>query len=818
MTVNFQKLSADLKKNINPLEIFMTELQKSPKYSYLRNVQSEVLELWHENRESKDSIIKMNTGSGKTTVALLILKSCLNENRGRSVYVVADNYLVEQVIREAGELGVPVTRDESDLGFISGNTILVINIHKLFNGRSVFGVNVSTKIKLDYILIDDVHACVDDVKNQFTLQLSNEKTEASKELFCLFAADLKEVSESIYLDISEGYPNSRNIMVPFWKVNERKSAILKILQSHQDDEDLKFKFPFFTDILDYCNFVFTARGVEIEPYCVPINKISSFSNAKKRFFMSATLSDDSQLISTFDIDSSTIKEAITPNFANDIGDRMILFPQAYDKSITDDDVKNRVYEYSKRVNVVVLVPSYKRANYWTDVTSNIYSASNIKEGIKLIQSRSNGLYILINKYDGIDLPNDNCRIIVLDGIPDCRSEYERVLEELLQDTADSFRSKIQKIEQGMGRGVRSSNDYCGVIIMGAKLVNLLYDPTNRNFFSIATNKQLEASDRLVKTNPTEDIFSFLDYCVECNKEWLQYSKGFLSNLKYNKKINIESMQVALRRAFNEAVNHNNYDKAQQIITEEINNTDDPIKKGFLLFEKAKYCHKIDVLGSQKILVAANKYNHNIRPMDRIRVITKKENLNQSQNIYNYIKDIGVEKYFLDIKEVIDSLVFAEDSYTSFEKAFEKLGKLLGFSCDRYTDGIGPDVVWYLGELKYAVIECKNEAKATTIRKTYCAQLASSVNWFKINYQYDCTCIPVIVHPSCVFDKTASPGEDFCVINEEKLDLMKKSLTQFTSSICNNNNYSNLESINQLLKKFNFSGRLFFQAYSTKGSR
>ncbi len=43
----------------------------------------------------------MNTGSGKTVVGLMILKSCLNEEKGPAVYVVPDKFLVSQVCEEA---------------------------------------------------------------------------------------------------------------------------------------------------------------------------------------------------------------------------------------------------------------------------------------------------------------------------------------------------------------------------------------------------------------------------------------------------------------------------------------------------------------------------------------------------------------------------------------------------------------------------------------------------------------------------------------------------------------------------------------------
>ena len=52
------------------------------KYQYPRDVQGEVWKQWFEQRNNRDTIIKMNTGSGKTVVALMILQSCLNEGIG----------------------------------------------------------------------------------------------------------------------------------------------------------------------------------------------------------------------------------------------------------------------------------------------------------------------------------------------------------------------------------------------------------------------------------------------------------------------------------------------------------------------------------------------------------------------------------------------------------------------------------------------------------------------------------------------------------------------------------------------------------------
>ena len=75
----------------------------------------EVWKQWFNVRQNKDTIIKKNTGSGKTLVALLILQSCLNEGVGPALYVVPDKFLVEQVKTQADALGIKVTDTENDL-------------------------------------------------------------------------------------------------------------------------------------------------------------------------------------------------------------------------------------------------------------------------------------------------------------------------------------------------------------------------------------------------------------------------------------------------------------------------------------------------------------------------------------------------------------------------------------------------------------------------------------------------------------------------------------------------------------------------------
>lgn len=55
---------------------------------------------------------------------------------------------------------------------------------------------------------------------------------------------------------------------------------------------------------------------------------------------------------------------------------------------------------------------------------------------------------------------------------------------------------IQKIEQRMGRGVRSNNNYCVLVFMGDKLADVIVNPGVDQFFNRATLEQYNLSRKL----------------------------------------------------------------------------------------------------------------------------------------------------------------------------------------------------------------------------------------------------------------------------------------------------------------------------------
>ena len=535
MVIDLSMLMTQDSKEIDPRAIFNSLLNKSKKYNgYLRDVQSEVLDKWFDQRNNKDNVIKMNTGSGKTVVALLILQSCMNEMNEKSVYIVPDKYLVEQVETEAKDLGINLTTDPNDIKFMQKKAILIITMHKLINGKSIFGLRYENNIDVGTFLIDDVHRCMEIAEDQSTLIINrSDNKKLYSDIVLLFADELARQNKMNFNKIVGNDFLAMPMLIPFWKWQDKKEAVVNLISKYRDC--YAFVLPLIENIFELCHCTISNDRIEISPKCIPIHKIKKFATAKRRIYMSATLSDDSVLISNFDVEKDILKKSIVPKKASDIGDRMILYPQALNPEISDESLKNKLKELSEKYRVIVIVPSNIRANFWNDVADHIYTG----ESLNMIRDKTRGLDVVVNRYEGIDLPDDSCRILVIDGLPTGRKQYDIIKESCLNLNEKTIKNRIQKIEQGMGRGVRSNEDYCSIVLMRKDLINIIYNSNGDKYFSPATQKQFELSlamyDQLYNQS-LDDIIETLDLCLEQNERWVSIGKSHLNKVDYDSKL------------------------------------------------------------------------------------------------------------------------------------------------------------------------------------------------------------------------------------------------------------------------------------------
>lgn len=789
--IDFSKLGAGSTVDTitNPRELFSALPHKDSKYQYPRDVQADVLKQWNDKRTDENIVIKMNTGSGKTVVGLLILKSQLNDNKGPAVYIVPDNYLVEQVLKEAKSLGLNATNDASSVQFMRGKEILVCNMFKLINGKSVFGVG-EQKIKIGSIIIDDAHACLDIVESQYTIDVL-ENNPAFKRILNLFIQSIKEQSEIKGMELELLTPNTQ-VAVPFWAWKQHLSEVSKILLENIEYGDLKFTFPLLKTNLELCRCVINEKKIEITPHCVPIDIIASLKYARNKIFMTATLVDDSILSTHFDLDAKSIENVISPDVAGDIGERMILVPEAINPKIREDQLKKYYKFLSKKENVVIIVPSFKRAKFWDDVSDLVIEKENIEDNIKALKNGHVGLTILVNRYDGIDLPQEACRVLVIDGLPDSRRMIDEINESQLVGSRKSFYQKIQKIEQGMGRGVRSNDDYCLVFLMGKKLIQQLYLNGAIDRFSQATKVQFELSDNMSSQLTGKELMEIhtqaAEYSLERKEEWVSVSKSVLASLTYGES-DSDKFSIAQREAYNEA-RINQYQSAVKILNEAVHKLDssDKILLGYSKQILAEYMNYEDEVESQKILVSAIKINQNIlKPKAGIEYKTIKTESTQANMVSGFLSTkYGVDsnKLLIDINAILSDMIFSPGTSNRFEEAIKNIAFYLGFKSHRPENEYskGPDNLWAVGNMNYFVIECKNGVTHESINKRDVNQLNGSIEWFISKYDHSSDYTPIMIHLGNTSDYAASPNAKCRVMNKDKLEMFKKNIEDFCIAI------------------------------------
>lgn len=799
---------------IEPRELY-AQLNKQPGYGYLRDVQAQVLTTWHARRAERDLVIKVNTGGGKTIDGLVILQSYLNEGRGPALYVAPSKYLVKQVLQEAANLGIDTVTDPDDARYLSGEAIAVVNAFKLFNGRTVFSDRrtPASPAPIGSVVIDDAHAAIETTRQQLSLTIKRPKVGADKEdssplfdaLLALFRADIRQQYPDGILDVEERSPGSL-VRVPFWSWARKVDEARGVLRPYTSQgKELYYSWPAVRDVLHLCRVVFTNTEVTITPPCPPIGHVTAFVEAQHRVYLSATIADDSVLVTDFGADPEAISRSINPLTAGDIGERMILAPQEINPDIRPEAVRKQIVNLSRTYNTVVLVPSNAAMSAWPEADRKA-TADEIEAVVEELKSGKHvGLVVFANKYDGIDLPQDACRVLVIDGLPTAFTGEERLESQLTSQEFGIDARQVQRIEQGMGRGVRSNEDHCVVFLLGSKLSQLTNDARSLSRFSPATRAQLQLSRtvaRRMDSMPLDKIMETAMQALNRDKGWVALAKKQLRGVNPEQS-NVSPSATARRNAFESAA-EKDYSQASEILGAAADAATSRKEQGWLLEQRAVYENQLDPVNAQAVLVQARQRNSwTTRPLTAISYVriegTDSQAKKASENLLGMFGNSPSLR--LGVEAVIDDLEFDPSRTEDFEQAMFNLGRILGLGSQRPENEMeqGSDNLWALGNGRYWVIECKSGAISQKIGKRDAAQLGQSMLWFEKRYDDEAEAVPVIAHRATQLfkDATAIPGMQ--VLTPANLSRLLSSLRSFCNALAANTNWADASEVQRLLE-------------------
>ncbi len=796
--VDFKKVikGGGVDNKIDPIEIYESLDRESDK-GPLRPVQKELLEKWTNSfKNEKDVILKLHTGQGKTLIGLLILQSKLNQFKEPALYLCPNNHLVDQTTEQAKQFGLNVVNSEGDLpqDFLDGKSILVTNVQKLFNGFSQFGLD-NNYTSVNTIVIDDAHACIETIRDQFVIKIESDK-EIYTKLFELFADDIKEQGAGTFYEIFDKEFDSF-LPVPYWSWISKNDEVYKIISDHRNEKYIKFKWPLLKDILKDCNCIISGSYLEIIPMVAPINLFSTYSNASHRLFMSATINDDSFLIRNLGVSINAIKKPLRIEKEKWSGEKMILIPTLIHNELEKDaliPLFTRKPTKTRTYGIVTLVPSYMKSKQWEKNGAVVINSENIAKEIEVLKSENCEYCIVFaNRYDGIDLPDKMCRILIIDSKPYFQTLTDRN-QERCRKNSNIIKTKIaQKIEQGLGRAVRGEKDYCIIVLFGADLIKFIRSKETSKFFSLQTQKQINiglkiadlAKSDIDDNTPVDVIINLVNQSLSRKPEWKEFYNQEMNTIEEDKFETDNLLEILeLERESDEKFLNQDYDGSVEIL-QLINDkyiTDDH-DKGWYLQEMARVKYFVSKSESNSLQIAAHKKNKfllkpengmdfsKLKPQPRQRV----------ENISTWIKESeNFEELKLKIDELTSNLSFGIDS-DKFEESLNDLAQALGFVSERPDNEWkeGPDNLWGINDNEFILFECKNGVKKTRVEiyKDETGQMNNSCAWFKEKYATS-KVKNIMIIPARSLGKGAVFSEEVELMREKQLKKLTRNVNSF----------------------------------------
>ncbi len=739
-------------KQLEPSKIY-DSLDRASDKGPLRPAQFSILDEWHtSHRNRRDLVVKLQTGQGKTLIGLLMLQAKLNEGNGPVVYLCADRFLVQQTVKQAKDFGIKnVVDDPESDEFLNGHSILINTVDKLFNGLSQFKLRAQS-IPVGVVLLDDAHACADSIRQAFSISLPKSH-DCYAPILDLFKDDLEMQGPGTLADIQNGSFEAL-LPIPYWSWQDKYQDVTRFLAKRTEDNKIKFPWALIKDEISECQCVISGGGLEIAPRLPLLELFGSYWKAKHSIFMSATITNDAFLIKGLNIDPEAIKHPLTFDGEKWYGEKMVLIPSLMDESLTRDAIVEHMAKSNPRRagGYVALTPSFKAQGNWVTGGAEAVNKTTIETGIqRLYDGDFTRTLALANKYDGIDLPDNTCRVLIIDGKPFSESLLDRYQDNCRATSEATLLKEARTIEQGMGRGVRGQRDYCVVILIGTSLIRAMRTGQSKLNFSDMTHKQIEigmtiaqmAKDEVFDgVAPLMALDRLIKQCLDRDEGWKDFYTQQMDTLTVKVTspalLDMFSAELNAERQYQEGAPEAAANILQQLIDTHVS-ADNKEDRGWYIQEMARYKYSTNATDANGLQIKAHKLNRSLmRP--KTGMIIEKLIVSQLrvENIRTWISQFeSNEALMLAVEEICVNLSFGKHA-DAFEEALHKMGIALGFACQRPDKEWreGPDNLWALREGHYLLFECKSEVEQTRgeIYKTETGQMNNSCAWFKQQYQ------------------------------------------------------------------------------------
>lgn len=282
------------------------------------------------------------------------------------------------------------------------------------------------------IILDDAHAGDTFISRLWSVEISRERNPAVwRAIVDLFRPCLPPAFAD-RLRMADVPPKYRSIveLVPGAYLRQRMGALRDILNAHlRQPQPAWYAWQLVEPHLVACNLLLAWDSALLRPVIPPTHTHQPFSGARHRLYMSATLGEGGELERVTGVRNIARIPAPPGWDQQGSGRRLFLLPHL---SLSADEVDGFTIDAIQRADrALVLAPN----NYVLDqivatITAGgftVLHADDIEESLESFTSASATVLALANRYDGLDLPDEACRLLLLYGLPGGTNLQEQFL-------------------------------------------------------------------------------------------------------------------------------------------------------------------------------------------------------------------------------------------------------------------------------------------------------------------------------------------------------------------------------------------------------
>lgn len=708
--------------------------------------QSKMIDLYMEKAyKKKDVAFELPTGSGKTLIGLLIGEFRRRKNKEKVVYLCPTNQLVNQVVDNANNvLGIKVYgftgkrtdySAEAKSAFNTANSIAVTNYSSLFNNNSFFK-------DADVIIFDDAHSSENYISSNWSLSISRR---ANKEMYLALTEAIRNHLESTqYNRMVNDQPMVEDSLwfdkLPNIKFEQVRDDISPIIDSFVVDTNLKYQWANIKNNLHACNMFLSRNEILIRPYIPPTLTHEAFTNAKQRIYMSATLGESGELERITGVKNIYRLPMVSEWDKKSIGRRFFIFPNVSFNTSMNKDILLEINKTVERSLMLVqddMTVTRTKEMIEEETDTQVFISKDIEHNKDSFVESKNGIAILANRYDGIDMDGDKCHMLILDNLPDATHLQEKFLTYRMAASV-LFNERVRtRIVQAVGRCTRSDVDYAAVCIFGSNFENALLSPKKILDFHPELRAELEFGYNQSEGNESiSDLTEMLELFFKRSEEWEEAEEEIISTRDAlieegytgTEKDNFEKLKKVAEYEvdYQYAIWTEDYEDALKkvdLILPELDGNSLKGYKGFWNYIAGYLAYKIYNSGQKAYLDVSRDYfkqaSKTTKSINWFNKLldeeTKSDIYSEEGGLYDVIerieeqilKDGGARnkrRFESKAKEVL--FLLNSNDGNDFELGHQKLGEMLGYISSNASGEAEPDPWWITNDKHCVVSEDK----------------------------------------------------------------------------------------------------------------